>query len=249
MASDVDAEAATPKASIALGSPRSGFSLGGRSMSRLREALSSNSRTYLNYLEEARRERLAWIDNFVVQPGPEKIGFDGSVDAQYASSDDSDSDSEEFDCDEKNLLRGDVGEHRQMPSSPDSQNSASVTTADAVSSGASTVGSPVVDVKASKFDESMVSFDENIAPCSILGEWIQKKDKFCVEGVTNRQMPWTPRKRGNSDSSSAEAGAANGAPASSQSFEESSVSELLEHPVVQTEIDLQKLESVKELMQ
>lgn len=47
--------------------------------SRLRLALSPNSRMYLSYLEEARRERMAWIAAVPVQAPPAVIGFDGKV--------------------------------------------------------------------------------------------------------------------------------------------------------------------------
>ena len=51
-----------------------------KKLSRLRLALSPNSKTYQNYLEEARKERLQWIDSEPVQARPPIIGFDGHVD-------------------------------------------------------------------------------------------------------------------------------------------------------------------------
>ena len=52
---------------------------GSNGPSRLRLALSPTSRMYLNYLEEARRERMTWIAAVPVQAAPAVIGFDGKV--------------------------------------------------------------------------------------------------------------------------------------------------------------------------
>jgi hypothetical protein len=152
--------------------------------------------TYRNYLEEARRERLAWINACSRQVPPHKRGRDGNIDHGYFSSD-SDGDCDDDEGRDKDDLGGGGGGGggssggggsavsgacgSAADPGPDAGNTISYPNSASESNPilppALQSESPVFDMAASSFDENI---DENVAPCSVIDEWLRKREKFRV---------------------------------------------------------------------
>eukprot|EP00750_Incisomonas_marina_P017631 INCI2293.1.p1 GENE.INCI2293.1~~INCI2293.1.p1 ORF type:complete len:732 (-),score=115.93 INCI2293.1:1283-3478(-) len=164
---------------------------GSNGPSRLRLALSPTSRMYLNYLEEARRERMTWIAAVPVQAAPAVIGFDGKVDTSYVSSDSDDSDFEGEGGDIENVPEH-LGDEDEWKTRHGRSRNASLSPTTAIDGENATVlgETRMGDFKVSKFDDTMVHLDETVLPAKILEEWRRKRDKFYREYCqTQRNVP------------------------------------------------------------